>query len=369
MTIDHTARAHSPIGPSGAHRWMNCPGSVAAQVGKPDTAGEAARFGTLCHEVLETTLLHPERVMPEDTRDDVREMLEPVLLYIQNQEWLYGASVIPEQRVDLSFIHPAMFGTLDVLLETPSYIEVIDLKSGRVRVEPDDPQFVLYGAAALQRNPDARFVTTVAQPRHGEPRAQTWERDEWEAVLAQAAITAAQAVDEDGAPDPSAPRFAGSWCDGCKAHGECPTAHAHMRQLAAREFAPPVATLTDEQIGQCLTLESQVQSWFKALRKEAYARALRGETEHYKLVAGRAGNRKWSDEAQVRQVCAELGVDPVEPTLRSPAQIEKELGKKRFADMLGECVTRAEGKPTLAPASDPRPAVTSAEMDFGTDDE
>ena len=42
------------------------------------------------------------------------------------------------------------------------------------------------------------------------------------------------------------------------------------------------------------------------------------------------------------------------------------MGKKTFAEVLGALVIKPQGKPTLVPASDKRPAITSsgAKQDF-----
>ena len=42
------------------------------------------------------------------------------------------------------------------------------------------------------------------------------------------------------------------------------------------------------------------------------------------------------------------------------------MGKKTFAEVLGALVVKPQGKPTLVPASDKRPAITSsgAKQDF-----
>lgn len=37
--------------------------------------------------------------------------------------------------------------------------------------------------------------------------------------------------------------------------------------------------------------------------------------------------------------------------------LEKQLGKKRFTDLLGDLVVKPAGKPTLVPESDKRPAL------------
>lgn len=45
------------------------------------------------------------------------------------------------------------------------------------------------------------------------------------------------------------------------------------------------------------------------------------------------------------------------------------LGKKKFEQLLGKLVVKPAGKPTLAPASDKRPAMNTAGDDFKDLDE
>jgi phage protein len=40
------------------------------------------------------------------------------------------------------------------------------------------------------------------------------------------------------------------------------------------------------------------------------------------------------------------------------------LGKKKFEELIGSFVVKPQGKPTLAPMSDKRPAMNSAADDF-----
>lgn len=48
--------AHAKLGPSGAHRWLQCPASIKMCDGLPSTTSEAAEIGTLCHELAELCL-------------------------------------------------------------------------------------------------------------------------------------------------------------------------------------------------------------------------------------------------------------------------------------------------------------------------
>lgn len=51
--MGHAERSHALLGPSGAHRWMECPPSARLEEQFPDSTSEAAREGTLAHELAE----------------------------------------------------------------------------------------------------------------------------------------------------------------------------------------------------------------------------------------------------------------------------------------------------------------------------
>jgi hypothetical protein len=40
------------------------------------------------------------------------------------------------------------------------------------------------------------------------------------------------------------------------------------------------------------------------------------------------------------------------------------IGKKRFEELLGNYIEKPQGKPTLVPESDKRPAIHTAQQDF-----
>jgi len=79
----------------------------------------------------------------------------------------------------------------------------------------------------------------------------------------------------------------------------------------------------------------------------------------YKLVAKKA-TRQWVDEAVTKTKLAEMGVkdkDLYKPQeLISPAQAEKLLKKSKLA-LPDDLVVAVSSGSTLAPESDPRPAV------------
>lgn len=57
-TTDVAERKHAELGPSGAHRWAACPGSVVLCEGRKDNAGFHANWGTAAHE-LASVILEP----------------------------------------------------------------------------------------------------------------------------------------------------------------------------------------------------------------------------------------------------------------------------------------------------------------------
>ena len=58
------------------------------------------------------------------------------------------------------------------------------------------------------------------------------------------------------------------------------------------------------------------------------------------------------------------GFDPYEHSVLGITAMTALLGKKKFNELLGTVVEKPQGKPTLVPMSDKRPAVNTAQEDF-----
>lgn len=150
----------------------------------------------------------------------------------------------------------------------------------------------------------------------------------------------------------------GEWCRFCKLNPTCRTRADANLALAKHEFAPP-AELDDDEIAAVFVQLPQLKAW--ATDVEAYTLSLavnQGKTwPGFKLVEGRS-IRKYADEAAVAQAAEAAGVDVWDRKLKSITALEKQLGKKRFSDLLGDLVVKPAGKPALIPVSDKRPALT-----------
>ena len=56
--MGHAERAHALLSASGAHRWLVCTPSAKLEEQFPDSTSEAAREGTLAHELAELKVRH-----------------------------------------------------------------------------------------------------------------------------------------------------------------------------------------------------------------------------------------------------------------------------------------------------------------------
>ena len=113
-----------------------------------------------------------------------------------------------------------------------------------------------------------------------------------------------------------------------------------------------------------LEMEPLISLWLKRVKAQAMDTLLGGgEVPGFKVVEGKLGNRKWTDELKVAEAlkAAGYGADEyTETKLLSPAAMDKSLGKKKVAELLETLIDRAPGAPTIVPASDKRPPLDRA---------
>lgn len=104
------------------------------------------------------------------------------------------------------------------------------------------------------------------------------------------------------------------------------------------------------------------------MKTYALHEALKGKQwSDFKVVAGRAV-RKFSDEKKAAAAIKAAGYEPYEQKMKGISTLEKEIGKKKFADMMDGLLTRPEGKPTLVSRNDKRPELTTAMIDFAEEE-
>ena len=158
----------------------------------------------------------------------------------------------------------------------------------------------------------------------------------------------------------------GEWCQFCKAKADCrERANANM-ELAKFEFRQP-PLLTDEEVEEILGRIDELIAWASDIKYYALQAAISGKQwSGYKLIEGRS-NRKYTDENAVIAAVTAAGYDPYEHKILGVTAMTSLLGKKQFNDILGGLITKPQGKPTLVPGSDKRPAMTTIIDDFKED--
>ena len=379
MEANHNNRAHALLSASGAHRWLNCPASAVAAQAYEDEGSEFAAEGTLAHEVAEAVargIVSPGKFLPNDDIGITQEMIEHAeayAAYIEELKVMDDAIVLLEQRVDFSPWVPNGFGTCDCILIQANTLTIIDYKYGQgVPVAAqDNPQMRLYALGALNDFGIAYDIDTIEmhifQPRINNISADCMTVDELSAwAEKEVKPTAAKAIKGKGGYK------AGEWCRFCPHAGRCRTltktcteyVNTHGMRVAVPILAP-------HEVAEVLQMESLVSLWLKRVKSQALTTLLDGgEIPGFKVVEGKLGNRKYTDELQVAEVLKSAGYsleDITETKLLSPAQMDKAIGKKKAAELLEGYISRSPGAPTIVPASDKRPAydrVAEAVKDF-----
>ena len=159
----------------------------------------------------------------------------------------------------------------------------------------------------------------------------------------------------------------GSWCQFCKAAVKCRARAEAKLDLARFEFAQP-PLLSDAEIEEILGKLDDLTKWANEIMAYAQDAAINHGKEWagYKLVESHT-NRKYTDEDAVARAAASAGYRNIyKKTLISITEMEKLMGKQTFKEILGGLIAKPIGKPTLVPASDKRPAITTtgAKHDF-----
>lgn len=133
---------------------------------------------------------------------------------------------------------------------------------------------------------------------------------------------------------------------------------------------PAPQTLSDEEIAELLPRLEAAENWIKDIKAEAQARAVSGRTlPGYKLVSGRSVAKWLSDHSGISAKLQEAGIEPWRKELITITEAKKQLGKGG-KDLIDRLTVKPEGKPTLVPESDKRPALggtASAIADFEND--
>ena len=368
---------HAKLSASSAHRWLNCNPSANLEREFADRTSEAAAEGSAAHALCEHKLrkalkMRSTRPASKYDSDEMELYTDSYVEFVLEQievakQHCADPFVLIEQRLDFSCYVPDGFGTGDCLIVADKLLHIIDFKYGLgVLVDAEEnPQMMLYALGALQLFDALYDIDTISmsifQPRR--ENVSTWtitvaELEEWaEKTLRPKAELSFKG---EGEFNP------GPWCTFCKAAVKCRARAEEKLALARYEFAKP-PLLTDEEIEDILSRLDDLTKWANEIAAYAQDAAINHgkQWNGFKLVEGRS-IRKYSDESAVVAAATAAGYrDIYKKSLIPITEMEKLMGKKTFAEILGGLVIKPQGKPTLVPASDKRPSIhIGANHDF-----
>ena len=371
-------KGHAVLSASSSHRWLNCNPSARLEQEFEDRETEAAAEGTAAHALAEHKLrkalkMRSSRPQSQFDSDEMEEHTDSYVEFVLEQlerakQYCTDPMILIEQKLDFSCYVPDGFGTGDCLIIADKSLHIIDFKYGLgVLVDAyENPQMMLYALGALRIFDSLYDIEKVSmsifQP-HRE-NVSTWsipvtELKQWADETLKPKADLAYAGKGEYVP--------GAWCQFCKAAVKCRARADARMELAKYEFAlPPL--LTDAEIEDILGKLDDLTKWANEIIAYAQDAAI-NHGKHwtgFKVVESKT-NRKYTDDAAVIEAANAAGYhDIYKKSLISITEMEKLMGKKTFSEILGEYVKKPQGKPTLVPASDKRPAIitTGANNDF-----
>ncbi len=414
---------HALLSASSSKQWLNCPPSARLQLNFPNESSVYAEEGTFAHSVCEYKVkkyLHERVKRPQSEEfyteeiDQITDIYAEFVISIiesmrQNE---CEPLVMVEERVNYSHIAPSGFGTADMLIigkdeNGKGLLHIADFKTGRgIFVNAHhNTQMMLYALGGLAAYgyiyPIETVRMSIIQPRLENISTYECSREELEAWGESIKPTAKLAYEGKGE------QKAGEWCFFCRAKPVCQACRDEAMALCKEEFldldaqdggafmedtrAAPgddgIAASVEEtdmtapyepdtetpvfkqpglvplsELEEILPTLNRISSWIDSVFAFVSSEAINHgvEIKGYKVVEGRS-KRVFTDIKGVVQKATENGyTDLYKQQLISLTEFEKMMGKKKFAEILGDYVVKPPGKLALVPEDDPREAVDTS---------
>lgn len=387
---------HAKYSPSKLPRIILCPGSIQeTQDYPPEEESSYANEGTMLHLATSNHLDNNEFTVLQSSVESFNldqpqvDAVQECLDYVFNLHQLYEGEEFYTQAETQVSLSPAaeeyhcpeledVYGTLDYAIVIPSLhtLHIVDWKFGSgIEVFPDSAQLKAYalGKALKMKwmKPEDKVFLTIVQPRlysgelvktHETTKAEllSWLKDEL--------VPALRLINAKHPPlRPS--KMACQWCS---AKTTC-SARRKQNLATALEVFQVHAQLPDpieEDLLHLLAKAGDLKQFLSDIETWVFRNIQKGrQVEGWKLVQGRS-IRKWGKpEKEVKQYVAKFVGDPETLYTKkfvSPAQAEKLVGAKIKKDKeFQDLIVKPEGKPTLVPEADKRPAIsyrTAAEI-------
>ena len=416
------AGTHSPLSPSGAHRYLRCTAAPLAEEGLPNWESVYAFEGTVLHEIAERCLTDggdPHRFIGESFTSDPaeNETGQPFVVTIDKdhadcmvsdltvvRDLAEGGEIFLETRGDLTWpLGEGEAGTSDIALRAEDgSIHIMDWKFGAGIVVSafENEQLMLYAVGSIVKHwphlltGDEKGNTTYVDeyenlPIHLhilQPRA-TGGGDHWETTLSQLVewsewvrvIVGTQIYGPDRKFSPS--EKACQWCAARNpVNGVVPcTAYVEKNLKVAQELLPALDDFvemglpaTADMSPHGMDIEKAIwildnapmfKKWLDEIHQRVYKDLADGRpVPGKKLITGRKTARRF--KAGSGEAVAEIlsGLESYETTVvkvKSPTQLEKSLPSGVYDLTLAHLVEQGEGKAIIVDEDNPKPAIKS----------
>lgn len=337
-----------------------------------------------------------------DMVDNVQEYVDRIRERVEEFKMLPGVKSVTlhvEEKVDFSDVIgiPDQSGTADIVIEVEFeddtvLLSVEDLKYGQgVVVDAEDNEQLLTYAAGVMSAYElvgydvVKVNVAIHQIRKKHLSEHTYTAEEVRMhglslrTQARVAETQRERFKDGAAASELVLKPGEKQCKFCKAKAICP---AIRDDITKTVYERTVATaddfddLTEEDcakprfdedenrswLAACMAKIDMIEDWCKSIRARTFLELEAGEkVPGYKLVEGKRGNRAWKDDAEAEDMLKSMRVkkdDMYKMSLISPTQAEKILkDNPRKWNRAQKLITRADGKPSVAPESDKRPAL------------
>lgn len=308
--------------------------------------------------------------------------------------WIFGEgqtkriAIDPETGEETEVDDDYAFGTSDVVILGADRLTIIDLKYGMgVKVDAfENEQLMLYALGALHSFSFMGDFVEVAMIIH-QPRLEHVSEfiltvENLKAFAEKARVGAIAAIGQYDTwgelarttpTDQWADKLVGlklapaeSTCRWCIAKADCPALRQEVLAIttaaSAEDFdGAPSVPQEANQLAAAMAKVGLVEDWCKAIRARVESKLIANEeVPGFKLVEGRLGSRQWNDAEAVEMQLKKWRLKDelvYDFSLKSPTQAEKVLPPNRWKT-LQQCIVRNPGKPSVAPVTDPRPAIS-----------
>lgn len=377
--INHSKRDHALLSPSSAFRWTSCTKSARLEDEFENSSSEAAKEGTLAHEICELKLRKEFLNLPKKDYNSAikniqknelynKEMLTHTDFYVDTIKKILfehhkNVLIDVERELDLNNWANESFGTADCIIVSTKSLDIVDFKYGanpnNAIDARENKQLILYALGAYEKY---NFIYGIQEINLHivQPRVLN-DVSSWSLTIEELLKYGEEIKEKAELAYNGLGEFVPNKknCQFCKARHKCRArAEENTKNLFMTGYNPEL--LNNDEIGKYISDSEDLSAWIDDLKAYALSECMDGRSvKGYKAVAGRS-TRVFIDEISAIEELIKNGIPKemlYETKALSLTGMEKVVGKKDFEMIAGSYIEKKPGKPTLVKENDIRPAI------------